>query len=362
MKILFMCDTLGGGGAQKLITDLIQAMKDEDEIQMVVLSSKSDKYSYILKKNGVKIKFIDVKGPFVILLRLKKIIIREKFDVIHVNLFHSLYYASILKKILGEKCPPLIMTEHSTDNKRRHKRWMNPIEKWIYDSYKYIISISQETQNQLISWLNPVNKEKFYVIENGIQLSKFINAKAINRKDLFFQYSDRDVLIAMVGSFTPQKNHETMIKAMKKLPSSYKLLLVGEGPLYEKIKCMVDELNLKRRVFFLGFRSDVAEILHSVDILVIPSLWEGFGLIAVEGMASGVPLVSSDVIGLSDIVSDCGLKFKPDREDDIVRCILQLSDPDIYNELQKKGIIRAKLFDIDVMKKRYKDVLKKAIK
>lgn len=362
MRVLFMCDTLGGGGAQKLVTDLILTMKDEDEIQMVVLSSNSDKYSQILKKSGVNVKFIDAKRPLEILSRLKKIFINEEFDVIHVNLFHSLYYASILKRILGKKCPPLTMTEHSTDNKRRHKSWMKPIEKWIYGSYEYIISISQETQNQLISWLDPVKKEKFCVIENGIQLSKFTNAKAISRETLCSQYSENDVLIAMVGSFTLQKNHETMIKAMKKLPSHYKLILVGEGPLCEKIKGMVAELNLKNRVYFFGFRKDVAEIMHSVDILAIPSLWEGFGLIAVEGMASGVPLVSSDVIGLSDIVSDCGLKFKPEREDEIANCIAQLSNPNIYNELKRKGMKRAQLFDIAEMKTRYKYVLKKAVK
>src|SRR5699024_9391685 len=101
---------------------------------------------------------------------------------------------------------------------------------------------------------------------------------------------------------------EKMIEALSKLDDRYKLLLIGEGPLLSQIQEKVKKMKLEKRVLFLGFRKDIPEVMHTVDLIVIPSKWEGFGLIAAEAMACGIPIVASDVMGLSDVVADCGLK------------------------------------------------------
>ena len=99
----------------------------------------------------------------------------------------------------------------------------------------------------------------------------------------------------------------------------------------------------------------MASIIKSSDVVVIPSLWEGFGLIAVEAMACGVPVIASSVPGLKDVVGGAGILINPESSFEIVSSILSLRDSDKTNELVKEGNNRAKDFDISKMVDRYLD-------
>lgn len=324
MRVLFVIDNLGGGGAQKLICDLVQHMQDED-CEMLLLSNKSDKYCTVLKKEGIRIHIVPetCKSISSKLKYMWKVIKAGEYSVIHANLFPAIYYVAIIKRLHGKKCPPILMTEHSTDNNRRHKWYFRIIEKNIYASFDHIISISKETQDALLKWLGKKANSSFSIIENGIDLEKYQNAKAYEKKELYPEYNEADTLIGVVGSFTPQKNHKMMIEAMTLLPEKFKLLLVGEGPLLIDIKKLVKDKNLDSRIAFLGFRKDVAEIMKTVDIVCIPSIWEGFGLVAVEAMAAGTPVVAADVPGLANVVGDSGVSFDPNNADMIAETLIR---------------------------------------
>lgn len=360
MKILFMSDLLSYGGASKLLYDLMPLLKKRGhQCSLLILTDKQSKYVDDLAADGIRVDVVpkDVQGHFAKIKYISQYIKAGSYDVIHANLFPMLYYCALVKRVLGKKCPPIVMTEHSTDNKRRHKSFLRPLEQFIYDSYDHVISISNQAQDSLLAWLKKTTAEGYSVIENGIHLDKFVNAEPHRKTDLFDQYQEGDLLIGLVGSFTPQKNHINMIEAMSKLPEQYKLVLAGEGPLMDTIKSKVDQLNLNERVVFLGFRRDMAELMHTIDILVIPSVWEGFGLVAAEAMACGAAVVASDVPGLSDVVADCGLKCDPKDSDDIAKKILLLQDADLVRELKQKGNNRARRFDIERTATSYETVL-----
>ena len=110
---------------------------------------------------------------------------------------------------------------------------------------------------------------------------------------------------------------------------------------------------------FLGFRRDVAKIMHSSDILVIPSIWEGFGLIAAEGMACGLPIAASNVPGLAEIVGDVGLKFEPEDPDSIKTAISSLYQIIDEGEMTARLQKRAKDYDINKTVQEYLAVYKK---
>ena len=248
------------------------------------------------------------------------------------------------------------MTEHSTDNKRRHKSYLRPLEQFIYKKYDHVISISDKTQENLCKWLGTEGDRRFSVIENGIDVEAFRSAEPLEKKEIYMNYEEGDVLLLTVGSFTPQKNHAKLLEAIALLPSNYKLLLCGEGPLESEIKGKAGELGLEDRVVFLGFRKDVARIMHTADVLVIPSIWEGFGLIAAEGMACGIPIAASDVPGLSEVVGDAGAKFDPKDSSSLaekIQELTELSSRQMYVEIGFKSVGR---YDIHTLTEKYVSV------
>ncbi len=285
MRILFLSDLLAYGGASKLIYDLLPRMKQHgNECELLILTDEHSKYVVDLGMKGISVSIVpkEVRGHWAKIQYIKKWIKNGSYDVIHANLFPTTYYCSIAKRLLGKHCPPLVMTEHSTDNKRRHKPYLRPLEKFIYREYDHVISISDKTQENLCKWLGTEGDKKFSVIENGIDVEAFRTAESLEKDKVCENYKKGDVLLLTVGSFTPQKNHIRLLDALALIPKNYKLLLCGEGPLENEIKEKIKALRLEDRVTILGFRKDVARIMHTADVLVIPSIW---GLLVPRGLA-----------------------------------------------------------------------------
>ena len=120
------------------------------------------------------------------------------------------------------------------------------------------------------------------------------------------------------------------------------------------MQALVRQLELNNRTHFLGFRNDVPSLIKSSDIVIIPSEWEGFGIVAVEAMAAGKPVIASDVKGLNEVIDDAGILFPKGNQKLLEKNIVKLlSTSKIYDELVKKGKVRSEKFDIQVMTMKY---------
>ena len=181
----------------------------------------------------------------------------------------------------------------------------------MYSRYEHIVCVSEQTLKELSRWLksNKLN-ERMSVIPNGIDLERFVNASP--SKDIL---KDTRFKVLMAAAFRPQKDHMTLILAMAQMPDDCVLFLAGGAELsthkalMELCQQKAYELGIADRVYFLGVRDDIPELLAACDIAVLSSHYDGFGLFAVEAMASGKPLVASDVPGLSDVVAGAGVLF-----------------------------------------------------
>ena len=368
MKILFVIDSLCGGGAEKLLHDLLPLFHSRKNCvcSVLILSARNEKYMHSLQEQGVPVDVIPetCSGHFRRIRYLKKYISDGGFDVVHANLFPVFYDCALAKRLTGKRFPALVMTEHNTDNRRRHHKMLKPLERFIYRSYDHVISISDATQKQLLEWLRPSKKwaERFSVVYNGIPLRQFAEARAYPKRELFPGIADGDVLLCMVGSFTEQKNHDGMLGVMALLPESYKLVLVGEGVLYPEITEKIRHMGLDKRVVCLGFRKDVAEIMHTSDIVVIPSKWEGFGLIAAEAMACGKPVVASNVCGLAEVVGNAGFTAAYSEPKAFAQAILRLESAELYTACQKNAGQRAEQFSIEKMLNGYERIFNAVLK
>ncbi|MCZ6688654.1 MAG: glycosyltransferase [Planctomycetota bacterium] len=139
--------------------------------------------------------------------------------------------------------------------------------------------------------------------------------------------------VGCVANFNPRKDHESLIEAFRMVSDDIpaaRLILVGSGPLEAELRERVANAGLREKVQFLGTRTDVPSLLPGFDLLVLPSLTEGFGRVLIEAMAAGVPVIASAVGGVPEVVSDgwSGLLVRPRSPDDLHGAILRLlSDP-----------------------------------
>lgn len=362
MRILYVINSLSGGGAEKLMNDLLPRLNIIGyDCELLVLTLNNEKYLNSLTSNGIKVTEVPVKlkGHLSKLYYIYKYIDNGKYDLVHANLFPVLYYCSLIKRIKPNSIP-FVFTEHNTDNRRRHIKMLRPLEKVIYKPFDCIISISNETQESLLKWLkiNTMNSDirKFKVISNGVPLEEFYNAIPYSREKIYSSILKNDYLLCMIGSFTEQKNHLFILDVIKLLPNNFKLVLLGEGPLKKTIEMRIIELGLEKRVIMMGFRKDIAAIIKSCDQVVVPSKWEGFGLIAVEAMACGKPVVCNDVPGLSGVVGNAGVRIEPDNVEMFKEGILKVA----FETTEKKSELcfyeQASKFDIEIMKQNYCDI------
>lgn len=347
MKIIHVISSLEIGGAQRLLSDLLPIQKHQGiDVSLLVLKSEDNDFTRKVQDAGVPIISLDVKSfrnPF-LAIKVRNII--EGYDIVHAHLVHSLYICSLAARGLKTK---LVYTEHSTSNNRRGKTYVRPIEKYIYGRYDRLISISQQTQDALQAWLQSED-DRFVVINNGVDTKAFANIhKVVIPKSLI-----------MVSRFASSKDQETVIRAMKELNDDVTLRFVGDGENLEHCKNVANEIGVGNHVIFLGARSDVANLIAESYIGIQSSNWEGFGLTAVEIMASGKPVIASDVDGLKQVVEGAGEIFhKGDMHELAHKVKTLLSDKSYYNDIALRCKIRAREFDIFVMADKYFEVYRK---
>ena len=161
----------------------------------------------------------------------------------------------------------------------------------------------------------------------------------------------------MVAGFRWEKDQDTLIKAIVELPDHFHLFLVGDGVRRSELESLSHKLGIANRVHFLGLRTDVPELLHAADYVVMSSHFEGLSLSSVEGMSVGKPFLASDVDGLREVVQGAGILFPPENPKVLADEIIQLENsPELYNPISITCRERAMQFDITEMVEKYSNV------
>ena len=346
MKILHIISILKIGGAQRLLSDLLPLLADGNEVAILVNNDDEKVFSDEFGKAGVKIilsRFKSWQDPRNIFEIART---ARDYDIVHVHLFPLVYWAAIASLISPMK---LVYTEHSTSNKRRGKWYFRPLERLVYGRYMKIISISQQTQDALKKWLKAKEQDqRFVVVNNGVNLSAFQGLKP----ERIYPHT-----LIMVSRFVESKDQKTVIRAMKRLPNDVHVIFVGDGANLEECKAFALNQKLSDRVHFVGRQVDVTAWIAKADIGVQSSKWEGFGLTAVELMASGIPVIATAVDGLKQVVEGAGLLFNPGDDSEMASEISSLlSNKKFYDEVSEKCKIRSKQYDISHTAKAYLEI------
>lgn len=348
MKILQVINCLETGGAEKLLLDSIPLYNKRGiQVDLLLLNGTDFPFLKALKTiNCCNIYSIGSKAynPLHI-FRIMPFL--RKYDIAHVHLFPSQYWI-VLAKIFSFSKIKVVVTEHSATNPRINNFFLSILDRFIYKFYDKVVCITEEVYQIRNKHLrNP--KSQLVLIQNGVKLQNIYNAKPYERKLISESIQDQDILLIQIASFNKHKDPETVINAMQYLTENYKLIFVGNGPFRENCENLSKKINVANRVFFLGSRTYVPQLLKAADISVLSSKGEGLSLTAIESMASGKPFVASNVSGM-DIVKDAGILFEKGNAEELAFHIKKLMEnKDFYESIVNSCQTRAKQFDIEYM-------------
>jgi len=366
MRVLYIINNLNKGGAERLMVDMLPLFRNSGlEVELLQLSNKQSETEYInilLKENIVctHLNFSSIYNPFII-FKLLAYVKSSRYDIIHVHLFPSMYWAAMASKLVKNKAH-LVFTEHSTQNKRFDKKYLQFFEQWIYNSYDKIVVISEAIRLKLNTWTGlPM---KIELIRNGVNINHFSEVQHYDNEYWLNNFSipSNAVKLMMTARFSYPKDHKTLIKALSLLPPNYYLILTGDGLNRGAVEQYSKELGISSKVHFLGFRTDVASLMKSVDINILSSEYEGMSGVTLEALAAGKPFLGSDVSGINDVVPDSRFLFKPANSNDLARSIQEI----ILNHDLNKSMIRdalkyAEKFNVHFTIECYKDLYDKTL-
>jgi len=305
IKLLLIIDTLGRGGAEGQVYELVKHLeKSRYEPVVCALTNKED-YIEKIRKQGVRVVSIAASFSSVPwnVHKLVSLIRLEQFHIVQNMMFTAGIFGTIMAKLLH--VPVIINSVRSLGfTRRRHRRI---IKRLIYKISDSVVVNSNKTQTLLASH-RIVDIERFRPNSASSDLLSKRNELSLPAK--------ASPVIGIVANLSPVKNHRCLLRAapiiLREFPNAV-FLIVGDGPLKEDLERLAANLNIKQHVFFLGLREDTPELLRVMDLSVLCSFREGFSNAILESMASGTPVIASDVGGNSEALIDgvTGLLFDP---------------------------------------------------
>lgn len=239
--------------------------------------------------------------------QVKKLFSSDVYDIIHCHSPIGGLITRMAARKTRKKGTRVVYTAHGFHFYKGAplKNWMlyYPVEKICARFTDVLITINQEDYALARNKMRA--KQVEYVPGVGIDLTKFGQAavdKSAKRKELGIP--EEATLLLSVGELNENKNHETVIRAIKDMDVYY--VIAGKGDLQEHLQSIIDELGMTERVKLLGFRRDVAELYQAADIYVLPSIREGLNVSIMEAMASGLPVVCGQIRGNTDLIDEHG--------------------------------------------------------
>ncbi len=244
----------------------------------------------------------------------------EDFDLIHGHDWLVFWASKVLKHSLIK---PLVFTIHATESGRNQgiyndmQRYINDIEWYCgFEAWKIIVC-SNYMKNE-VKGLFQIPEDKVAVIENGVNPENYLAESSEEFRSQFV--SSQEEMIFYIGRIVREKGVQVLIQALpyilQEKPST-KLVIAGKGNFVEDLKRQASYLGIADRIYFTGFVSDRVrnKLYQAADVAVFPSLYEPFGIVALEGMATKTPVVASDVGGMSEFIKNGinGFKVEPNN-------------------------------------------------
>jgi glycosyltransferase involved in cell wall biosynthesis len=353
LSVLYVINALGTGGAQRSLADLIGPLEARGIDMTVACLRRVDAGVQDEVTATHNVVFLGSRMTRA-LSRSRRLVKESRPDVIHTTIFESDVVGRLAS--IGTGIP--VVTSIVNTSYSPAARTQDGISKLKLGIVRAIDGFTARHLTKgfhvlTTAMVQPtldalgIRRERIHVIPRGRDVGRLGRRTTERRRRVRQQLqvdSDQAVLLS-VGRREYQKGQLNAVEAMQDLRSKGAdavLLIAGrEGHASRELEARVDELQLGECVRFLGHRTDVPDLMVAADVLVFPSLWEGFGGTVVEAMALGLPVVTSDIPVLREVTGEAAICVPPGSSTAIAEAVAQvLDDPTQADRMQVAGMNR----------------------
>ena len=241
------------------------------------------------------------------------------------------------------------------------KNWLlyYPVERWLAHYTDAIITINNEDYERAKKFKLKGHGKVYYVPGVGIDTSQYCSDRQIRiekRKELGLE--DDDIALISMGDLIERKNYPVAIEAIAKVgKSNLHYYICGQGPDEEKLISLAEELDIKNQVHFLGYRTDIKELLQAADIFLFTTLQEGLARSLMEAMASGLPCIASKIRGNTDLLNDSNGGILCDSLEEYAAAIHKITDdPALRKQMSVNNLEAIQHYSVGEISKKIENV------
>lgn len=360
LRVAHVINSIGLGGVPTVVCHLLEALPPERyELYLYTLKRYSDhadvreEVAERFRRLGVRIFSPDRdEKKFLVVAALCEWILRDRIDILHTHSYKPNLYGRLAGALCRERNLKIVAHYHNQYDDK-WKRDGSLIYDRLLDRFSdRLIACSESVREHLVQRVG-LPWERIDVILNGADLSRFQPREDAQKVKAEMGLPPDRRIVAVVGRISEQKGQDDFIRAAKiilrEVPDTL-FLVIGAADEEERLvqlRRLAQELGIEKEIIFTGYISDMPKIYPLIDVLVVPSRWEGFGLVLVEAMAAGRPIVATHVGAIPEVVvPDETARLVPPGSPAAIasEVVSLLQDPEQARKMGERGIARAGVF------------------
>jgi glycosyltransferase involved in cell wall biosynthesis len=310
LKILLAINGLDFGGTESAVGQLALHLAGRGHQVRVLTMKQPGRTALRLRERGIDVmtlgmsEVVSVSSMVVAAWKMRRLLGREKVDLVQSFLPRANIVSRVANRLSGSRRPH-VSSERSTDFRR--SRAVRRLNRYTARWSDLVLAVSPLVRDVLVA-RDRIRREKIVVLENGIDLAAVDAVRARDLRREVPGLRPGRLIFCSIGRFVPEKGFLHLVRAFGRTPhrEQAQVLLVGEGPEEPAVRREVGALGLEGQVVFVGFREDALGILKGADAYVLSSVEEGSPMAVLEAMACSLPVIATDVSGVSSLVGPIG--------------------------------------------------------
>ena len=356
-RIAILCNSASWGGLELNAARLAETIRKKFPCYLIIpADSPIENYA---KQHGIEYHTIDRNLKYYhpgLLFSIRRILKENPVDLLFSSTTKDIYAIVFQKLFFNLKTIHIQQMQFGLTKK-------GPVHQLFYRNLDYWVAPLHWLEQQT-ALMSPVKKKKIKYIPLATDLEKFSQGPSKSEARKFLNLNTEEFLIGIIGRFDPAKGQSYLIQAFNRIHTRFpnaRLLFIGEDTRgvkkshLEELKNLVSENGMEDKVYFKPFLSNPVPAFKALDVFVMASFGETFGMVTIEALAAGLPVIGTRSGGTPEILEngEAGLLVPPKDEPALSEALEKLiSQEDLRDELSRKGILRAKEFSLELYEKR----------